>query len=643
MSLPVSHRDVRYRPDIDGLRAVAVLLVIAYHMGRGVHGGYVGVDVFFVISGYLISAVVMADFAAGRFSILGFYDRRIRRIFPAMLVMMAATTVFAWHYFIPSELAAYGRSQIAALFSVSNILFWKQAGYFDGPSILKPLLHTWSLGVEEQFYIVFPLLIVLVRRLLPRQMKPVLCGLALISLAGAQIELGHDPSAAFYLAPLRAWELLLGTILSQGYLPSIRGAVARNMAGAAGLLAILYAGHYFTERTPFPGVRALLPCLGAALIIAAGETGKSLAGAILGWRPVVFVGLISYSLYLWHWPLLVFQRTGNLLVTQLGLVADQQLTAKTDVVFLCALFVVATLSWALVEQPFRKGRFRPSRRRLWQISGWSVAAMLAASLALSLSGGAPNRFPRDAQKIAAYTDYDFATGTPGTRNGTCFVQTVIGFKDFRPDICLAQHPGKRSILIAGDSHAAAVYPGLVAVFPDRDILQANVASCRALAVEPKDAGQACRDVNQFLFHDWLMSHHLDLLLLAGVWRPDDVGPLGETLALMESRGIPVILLGPPIRYSLGMPRLVAIAMRSGHLEEVEQHRIVEVQRDDALFAKLARERWHVPYISEYEDLCTPECPLYAAPGVPLMFDTHHLTVEGATLFARTMIAKGQLP
>ena len=182
---------------------------------------------------------------------------------------------------------------------MSNFLFWKQSGYFDNPSTIKPLLHTWSLGVEEQFYIVFPLLLMLIRRYFPQRMRAIICGLALASFFAAAFIVRRDPTMAFFFAPLRAWELLLGTIISQRYLPSLTGSTLRNAASVTGLLLILIPGHYYTETTRFPGVSALPPCLGAALIIAAGETGSSVVGAMLSWRPIVFLGWISYSLYLW--------------------------------------------------------------------------------------------------------------------------------------------------------------------------------------------------------------------------------------------------------------------------------------------------------------------------------------------------------
>src|SRR5580704_10816415 len=204
-----------YRPDIDGLRAVAVLLVVAFHTGIGkFRGGFVGVDVFFVISGFLISSVILSEISAGHFSIAAFYERRIRRIFPALVVMMFVTSFLAAKYFLPSELTDYAKSLLAATFSVSNFYFWRQSGYFDAPAALKPLLHTWSLAVEEQFYIVFPLFLLLVRRLFPTRLRISIIAVAIVSFAASVLGAYQHSSSAFYLAPTRAWELLLGTVLS---------------------------------------------------------------------------------------------------------------------------------------------------------------------------------------------------------------------------------------------------------------------------------------------------------------------------------------------------------------------------------------------------------------------------------------------
>ena len=242
-----------YRSDVDGLRAVAVLLVLFchldYHLAKG---GYIGVDVFFVISGYLISSVILTEMAAGKFSIAGFYERRIRRIFPALLAMLLGASLMAYRYLLPADLLAFARSELAALFSVSNFLFWSQSGYFDEVSAVNPMLHTWSLAVEEQFYILFPIFLVVVRRFCPKRLKAAVWTLTIVSLTVASIWVKFDSSSVFFLAPFRAWEFLIGTILSQRYLPSLKGPTQRNIASLAGIALILFAAAKYGPKTLFP-------------------------------------------------------------------------------------------------------------------------------------------------------------------------------------------------------------------------------------------------------------------------------------------------------------------------------------------------------------------------------------------------------
>jgi peptidoglycan/LPS O-acetylase OafA/YrhL len=301
---------LKYRPDIDGLRAVAVLSVLAFHIRlRGIQGGFVGVDVFFVISGYLISSIVFSEIAESRYSVIGFYERRIRRIFPALFAMLAVFSVFAVIYLLPAELVAYGKSTLAATASASNFYFWRHSGYFDSPTSY-PLLHTWSLAVEEQFYILFPLFLLLVRKFFPTRLRPSVIVLFCASLVASAVVVFRYRETAFYMPYTRAWELLLGTILSLGMLPRLPRAWQRNLATLAGIGLIAFSILFYTERMLFPGLSALAPCVGSALIIGAGESGSSLIGKILSWRPIVFIGLISYSLYLWHWPVIVLHQMG---------------------------------------------------------------------------------------------------------------------------------------------------------------------------------------------------------------------------------------------------------------------------------------------------------------------------------------------
>jgi peptidoglycan/LPS O-acetylase OafA/YrhL len=633
---PASFRDSRLqdRPDITGLRAVAVFLVVFYHLGTPVSGGFVGVDVFFVISGYLITSVILADLRDGNFSFLKFYERRIRRILPALLAMLFVSTILACRYLTPAELEAYGKSECAALFSFSNIFFHSQAGYFASPSTLTPLLHTWSLAVEEQFYIVFPLLLVLLYRKLPRSMGTALGVIAAISFVAAVITVARDANSAFFYAPLRAWELLIGAILAHGLLPRIHGLIFRNLASAAGLALILWAALRYGGGTPFPGAAALAPCVGVALIIAAGETGPSVVGGMLSLRPVVFLGLISYSIYLWHWPLLVFQRTDKMLFAQ------TELTTADKVMFTVLVVAIASASWFFMEQPIRRGRFRPAPRVLIPATACVVVLLAITSIALRMSGGFPGRFPLDAQRVGAYTKYDRG---PSTRDGICYLQPTAVFADFHSDPCLVQHSGRRSVLLAGDSHAAALYPGLVQVFQDDDILQANVSSCRASTVEPTDSDKICVDLNSFLFGSYLTAHHVDILLLAARWSMSDFGALSQTIQFARDHGIQVIVVGPSIEFDQGLPRILAVALRKGDVEQAAAHRDPGPERLDAMMAKLAVSEWRVRYVSIYQDLCTPVCPLYAAPEVPLLFDSNHFTAAGAALMAKAMLVRHQLP
>ena len=297
-----------YRADIDGLRALAVLPVLFFHFHiKLFSGGFVGVDIFFVISGYLITQIIFADLKRDRFSIVTFYERRIRRIFPALLTVLAVTTLVAFTVLLPAEVEDYGKSLMAATISFSNVYFWSESGYFDAPASLKPLLHTWSLGVEEQFYLLFPLLMAWLYRNHRRYLPHVLIVAALASFGAAVYVMQTNPSSAFYLPHLRAWELMIGAMLAIGMFPPLLKSWQRELAASVGFALIVFAVLTYTAATPFPGLNAVAPCVGAALILAAGQHGTTVVGRVLSLKPIVWVGLISYSLYLWHWPVMSFR------------------------------------------------------------------------------------------------------------------------------------------------------------------------------------------------------------------------------------------------------------------------------------------------------------------------------------------------
>ncbi len=647
---PAPSTALTYRRDIDGLRAVAVLLVVLDHLHTRVRGGYVGVDVFFVISGYLIGASILKEMDAGTFSVAAFYERRIRRIFPALLVMMLFVVLLALRFFVPAEIESVAFSLISALLSVSNFLFWHQAGYFDTPSLLKPLLHTWSLAVEEQFYIVFPLLLFGIRRSLPLRLKLCILTLAGLSFALACGMVPLHPTAAFFLAPTRAWELLCGTALSQGWFPAIRRSLSKNLAGGAGLLFILVPAFVYSAQTPFPGFAALAPCLGAVLFIAAGEDRPSLPSAVLSCRPFAWVGLISYSLYLWHWPLAVFQNNSYLLI-------DAPPGSKqVKLAIFVASMVAAALSWRLVEQPFRRGPLRPGRRRLLLISAGASACLLLA-FCLVASRGLSSRFPAEALAVDRYTNFNVQQPY---RENVCFLGPGSTMADFDKKLCLAESSvpaeTRPELLLLGDSHAAQLYPGLRLVYSNRQILQANTASCRPFLSQVQEPGR-CGDLYRFIYGTYLAHHRPSAVLLAGRWDESELRPLSETVRWLQKNGQNVVLFGPSIEFDVPLPRLIALSLRDHDPLRIEKHRATDPQKTDRKLAALARDAWHVPYISMYENLCgdqvemaaraQPEtsagCPIYAAPHVPLLFDTDHLTPEGSVLLARTIQSNGQLP
>ncbi|MBI5950518.1 MAG: acyltransferase [Chloroflexi bacterium] len=360
--------NLSYRKDIDGLRAISVLAVLFNHAGIGwFSGGYIGVDIFFVISGYLITSIIYREIQSNQFSLIRFYERRIRRILSALLGVLVFTVAACAVLYNAEKFKDFGKSVIATALFVSNINFWKEAGYFDGPSQLKPLLHTWSLAVEEQFYIFYPLFMFVIYRYARKLAPFILTGTAILSFGFAVHTTLNNPSTAFYLSHLRAWELLIGGMLALNFCPALLGRKYSNLIGLAGLALTTVPIFLYTESTTFPGLAALAPVLGAALILFSGTDGKSLVARFLSISPLVFIGQISYSLYLWHWPLIIFVKyymITPMMPVELGLL-------------IVLTILISALSWRFVETPFRSKQFLSTR----QIFAFGVSGMMLMLMA----------------------------------------------------------------------------------------------------------------------------------------------------------------------------------------------------------------------------------------------------------------------
>ncbi len=628
---------LQYRADIDGLRAVAVLAVVFYHIGLPLHGGYVGVDIFFTISGFLIGSILLRETGEHRFSFTAFYERRIRRIFPALFVMLLVSSLLACRYMLPSELIDFAKSLAAAACSFSNIYFWSQSGYFDAPASVKPLLHTWSLAVEEQFYILFPILLVLLRRWLPRRIDAAIYALAAGSFVLSAYGAFHAPSTTFYWAHTRAWELLIGAIGALKSCPQIHRSATRQIAGVLGLALIGAPLFLYSPITPFPGVAALPPCLGTALIIAAGRSGSNVVGRLLSLKPFPFLGLISYSLYLWHWPVIVFHQLGLTLINGLG-------KRPTELLLFVSSFLLALLSWRLVEVPFRNGPLRVARPALFTGAAVALGSACVLSVSIISSHGLPSRFPPEARKVAWYLDYDEHESGEQYRNGQCFIAAPAAtFADFHPSVCLPVVTGKKQWLLLGDSHAAALWWGLSHVYSNVNVMQANGVGCKPVLQQRPRQFATCTAIMNYVLREYLASHTVDAVLLAAHWDDGDLPSVRQTLAFLHQQHIPVILIGPVVQYDSALPRLLALGISHGDSSLAAGHRLQYVEPLDEQMASLARSTG-TPYIPLYRLFCVNDrCDVYAKPGVPLQFDYGHLTKEGSIVAAERMNALRLLP
>jgi peptidoglycan/LPS O-acetylase OafA/YrhL len=628
----ITERTVVYRPDIDGLRAIAVLSVLGYHLRMACcRGGFVGVDVFFVISGYLISAVILKDIHSEKFSLVSFYERRVRRIFPALIAMLICTSLIAYLCFLPSELVSFAKSLVAAVFSASNFYFWNTSGYFSAPVETKPLIHTWSLAVEEQFYVFLPMFLYLAHRFFPRKMRLSIILIALSSLALSAVGAFRHPTATFYLPHTRAWELLLGVLISLDAFPEISGPVFRNAAAFGGLALISAAVFVFTTNTPFPGLAALLPCVGAALVIAAGRSGTSVVARMLSLKPVVFLGLISYSLYLWHWPIIVFQGMESFLVTGFSM-------RVVKLACVAVSFVVATLSWKYVESPFRTGRKCLSRPTLFKLTSSACALAATIGIVMITANGFPFRYPRKAIQVASYLEYNSAAYF---RDGHCFISSGYKFNDFDVSECLGKDLNKKNYLLFGDSHAAQLWYGLSTTLNGVNVLQATGSGCKPMLEQPLLASDTCQQLMGYIFKNYLPSHRVDRVLIAARWQEGDLAPLAHTLDWMKQRGISVVVFGPMVQYDTALPRLLAFSIREDDPEIPDEHRLDQRSLNDSL--RRIADQEAVDFVSLYESLCGPRsCAEFGANGVPLQFDYGHLTKEGSILVAQRLFSSGQL-
>ena len=648
----MSERRVTYRAEIDGLRAIAVLAVVLYHADvPGFSGGFVGVDVFFVISGYLITQLVSGALMQGTFSFGRFYLRRAWRLLPALYVMLAATSVAAVLLLRPSSLVAYARSLLATLLMWSNVHFWHSTDYFAADARLQPLLHTWSLAVEEQYYLVFPLFALLIVPLGSRVFRLVLLAAALASFGAAQWASISHPPASFYLLPFRAWELLLGALVStipasagQRLLQrSFLGMSARDGAAAVGFVAIAASIALLDDLSPVQGVHALAPTLGSAMIIFFAN-GDSLIGRALTNRVAVSIGLMSYSLYLWHQPIAVLTRVAS---------GETDLGSQRWMVVGLSLFA-GYVSWRFIEMPLRQPPNPSVRaRRL----GWAAVVTMglfafgsvATHTSLFTDWIYRARFSEGERKA-----YDLVIrnvpSTPIRDDGGCrFLRNRIdsGFVD-RFDQCARQHG--RARVLTGDSHALNIFRALYSADSSPFLVGVAQVGCR-----PDQAKRGCfyddllrfvtqrsASVSEVLYHQ-----SGSYLLLDPRGRPDSDGAFKEDAPfILDSVGLERVTafldtlatsatvrwLGP---FTEARVNLLALRdVREAVIPQEVVRRFTELDSMLALRAKRAAARWE--YVSATEALQIGPSFLYSN-GCLTFRDADHFSACGEALIGPRLV------
>ena len=635
----------RYRPEIDGLRAIAVLAVVLFHAEFGCPGGYIGVDVFFVISGFLITSLIWKDLEGGRFSIVNFWERRARRIVPALVVVTLAILGTGWFLLAPPDFKSLGRASASQAVFMANVHYWRDTGYFGGASVEKPLLHTWSLAVEEQFYLVVPGLMWLMF-FLPnfRTRKGVIFILSLgwiLSFVLSVYGMSLSPGFTFYMLPTRAWELLTGSLFAFiGFpLALAKRQYLREALALIGLALIAIPVFVYTQKTPFPGPLALPPCLGAALFIWANKRSEtadkdaippSFAGRCLAAKPVVFIGLISYSFYLWHWPFLAFSHYRIL----------SPLSAGYRATMVGLGFVCAVLSWKFIETPFRERRVGSSRRSVFAFAGSGLILVFALGLLCVLRQGFPGRFSEQAQKFASVsTDTSDMGFNKSLRASDVQADKLVRIGATDPQLPL-------NILVWGDSHAMSALPAIDAVLKEKG--WAGVAAPRIAAapvlgwsLEAQLVADPAISFNDAVL-DNIRKHRYRQVILIAHWRgytnqdnytPEfNAGLLKTVQSVVKAGSHPILLLDVPDA-KFNVPRALWLSEIShGSIESyykkpsdadiIDHFKPVTLAELRAAGAEILNPK------SEFLDP-TKQHYLVTKGDVVLYYDENHLTAMGA--------------
>jgi peptidoglycan/LPS O-acetylase OafA/YrhL len=653
---------MRYRADIDGMRALAVVPVVLFH-ARVPHfgGGFVGVDIFFVISGYLITSLITSELTQGKFSILAFYQRRCRRILPALYAVMIFCAAVGYLIYAPDDLRRLAQAIVATALFFSNVLFWWQSGYFGAEIDQLPLLHTWSLSIEEQFYATFPIYVLFLNRYSPSRQFHTTLALAASSFILSALLVHLFPVATFFLPFTRAWELLIGALLALAPIPKLEEATYRPVFTLAGVAIIGTAVFFYSDRTTFPGVAALLPVLGTALLIWAGRDTRDPVTRLLSHRWMVFVGKRSYSLYLWHFPLLAFS----------SYLSVNELSWSRITLILALSSAISLVSWQFIEQPFRSSRSWPIAYRPFFASVVvTICIFCGVGLYIVNSGGLTNRMTYESMQILTEANdfdedrlYCALKGPPVPQGASC----RLGRHSTEPP----------QFVLWGDSHAEAWRPAfddIAARYDKSGVFVGRVACAPVIDIERIDEPDCIRQNAKIM--DYIVSSpSIRTVILSARWalwaegsrykresrKPSTVylATLGgnspgqpqnrmvlafgmhETLTALRAAGKDVWLIGPVPEVGYSVPKSMYVQKLGINPNLEIRPTREELQRRQnfviSLFESLEKE-FRVRVIWPDAKLCDQQFCQIEENGTPLYIDDNHLSIYGArsveTLFTR---------
>jgi peptidoglycan/LPS O-acetylase OafA/YrhL len=643
-----------YRKEIDGLRAIAVVSVILFHAGfTTFSGGFVGVDIFFVISGYLITTIIVDEMDKGSFSLLNFYERRARRLLPALFFMMLCSLPFAWFWMLPENLKSFSQSLVAVPLFASNVLFYLTIGYFETVSELKPLLHTWSLAVEEQYYFLFPVFLMLAWKLGKKWIISLLLIVAIISLLAAQLGSTTHPSFTFYLLPTRAFEILIGALISL-YINNKQNTILASQtvsqsASMTGFLLVLYAIFVFDKNTLSPSLHTLVPTIGTGLILIF-SSSQNLVGKLLGSKLFVGIGLISYSAYLWHQPLFTFAKLRTL----------DELKTPLLVAISVSTFVFGYLSWNYIEFPFRNKETISRKKFLIYCAIVSLLFVLIGLIG-HINKGFPDRVSEQIKELISNPHEPLT-------NDLC-VKNYPQFSKF--NACLLSKDETPEILLLGDSHSVHYYKSIASFSSNKSVMNLAAWSCLPFSSEKHTSLNNCNDKINSAIKFISENNSLKIIILSGYWSYLSSGGFDiqnqnyrQPGVLIESQRDSFIESGTKVLDAITKSGKRVIFMEDiPDLDfniqicfDMKPYKIHQVKIDcnmsyskyqtrykvyDVLLTNLLKKYPSIEIYSPIELFCSNINNICRAKNndTPLYLDSDHLTVNGSNLVVKDLFTK----